>query len=277
LVHFNFGGYGNFGSFGNARVESMNCQEIEPSLAPYVDGECPAPERSGVEAHLAACPFCRAKVATERASHELLRARCRDLRGCAPAALRQRCAAQRAAGHRGILRRQPWLSLSLAATLVLAIGVFLLFGLGSSVDTYAAQLAVDHLKCFQFPPAAASGDIAAIGREWQVAHGWPLRVAAPSASEHLELLGIRRCGSSHGSVAHVLYRWRGRPLSLYVLNARVEHVAAGEHDPIAHDAVKKLGQQEIVWSDKGRTYAVVARAPLADVQQVALYVRRRIE
>jgi anti-sigma factor RsiW len=257
----------------------MNCGDIEPSLAAYVDGECPAPERSGVEAHLALCPSCRAKVATERASHELLRARCRDLRGCAPAALRQRCAAQRAlvAGRRGVLKRQPWLQLSLAATLVLAIGVFLLFGLGSSVDTYAAQLALDHLKCFQFPPTAASGDIAAIGREWQVANGWPLRVAAASESEHLELLGIRRCGSSHGSVAHVLYRWRGQPLSLYVLNARVEHVADGEHDPIAHDAVKKLGEQEIIWSDKGRTYAVVARAPLNDLHQVALYVRRRIE
>jgi anti-sigma factor RsiW len=256
-----------------------NCQDIESSLAAYVDGECAALERTGVEAHLDVCPSCRARVASERATHELLRARCRDLRGCAPQALRERCAAQRllAAGRAGILGRRPWVPLSLVATLMLATGVLFLFGWGSSVETYAAQLALDHIKCFQFPPTAVAGDVEAIGREWQAAHGWPLRVPPPSAPQHLELVGVRRCGSSEGRVAHVLYRWRGQPLSLYVLNDRVAHVADSSHDSTAHDAVRKLGEQEIIWSQKGWTYAVVARAPLADLQQVALYVRRRIE
>jgi hypothetical protein len=159
---------------------------------------------------------------------------------------------------------------------VLATSVFLIFGIGSTVETYAAQLALDHLKCFQFPPDMTA-DIEVIGHNWQAANGWPLKVAAASEAEHLELLGIRRCGSSQGHVAHVLYRWRGEPLSLYVLNGRVEHVAEDDHDPMAHDAVKKLGEQEIIWSNRGRTYAVVARASLADLEQVALYVRRRIE
>jgi anti-sigma factor RsiW len=256
----------------------MVCRDIEPMLAAYVDGECQALERSGVEAHLAACPACRAKVASERATHELLRARCQNLRGCAPAALRQRCAAQRAraAGRKPLVRR-PWVSLSLAATVLLAMSVFLLFGIGSTVETYAAQLALDHLKCFQFPADLATGDVEVIGHNWQSVNGWPLKVAAASPAEHLELLGVRRCGSSQGRVAHVLYRWRGEPLSLYVLNARVEHVAVDDHDPMAHDAVKKLGEQEIIWSNRGRTYAVVARASLTDLEQVALYVRRRIE
>jgi anti-sigma factor RsiW len=256
-----------------------SCRDIETVLAAYVDDECAATERGDVEEHLAECPACRARVASERATHELLRARCQSLRGSAPADLRQRCVAQRAlaGGRKSILRRGPWVPLSLAATLVLATSVFLLFGLGSTVETYAAQLALDHLKCFQFPPDARSVDVDAIGRDWQVANGWPLRVAAPSATEHLELLGVRRCGSTHGRVAHVLYRWRGQPLSLYVLNDRVDDLAEDSADLASHNAVKKLGEQEIIWSSKGRTYAVVSRASLEDLQQVALYVRRRIE
>jgi anti-sigma factor RsiW len=255
-----------------------NCEEIEASLAAYVEGQCAPAERAGVDAHLGACPPCRARVASERVTHELLRARCRDLRGRAPAALRERCAAQRAlsAGRSAMSSRRPWVPLSVAATLVLATSAVFLFGWGSTVETYAAQLAADHIKCFQFPPAAAVADVDAIGRDWQAAHGWPLKVAPASAPEHLELLGVRRCASTEGRVAHVLYRWRGEPLSLYVLNDLIEHVPEGTGEPMAHEAVRKLGEQEIIWSQGGRTYAVVARAPIEELQQVARYVRLRV-
>jgi anti-sigma factor RsiW len=32
-----------------------------------------------------------------------------------------------------------------------------------------------------------------------------------------------------------------------------------------------------MWSDRGRTYAIVARASASDLQRVAAHVRRRIE
>jgi anti-sigma factor RsiW len=255
------------------------CREIEQTLTAYVDGECAGVERSSVEAHLAECPRCKARVTKEQAAHDLVRSRCSDLRGCAPAALRDRCAAQRSAvaGHARVAARRTWLRLSVAASVVLAAGVFLLFGLGSSVETYAAQLAADHIKCFQFPPDAASADIDALGRDWQAANGWPLRLAPSSAPDQLQLVGIRRCGSTRGRVAHILYRWRGEPLSVYVLNDRVEHAVDASLGADAHNAVRKLGEQEIIWSAKGRTYAVVARAPVEELRQVALYVQRRIE
>src|SRR5687767_15831779 len=78
------------------RVRSMaNCREIEERLAAYVDGEVAAPDRSTIDAHLERCPPCRTRAAAERATHELLLARQDRLRGCAPEALRRRCAAQR--------------------------------------------------------------------------------------------------------------------------------------------------------------------------------------
>src|SRR6187549_3627090 len=72
---------------------------------------------------------------------------------------------------------------------------------------YAAQLAADHLKCFQFPPdAAAPPDVTLLGKTWQATAGWALKIAASTPTEQLQLLGVRRCGSSRGRVAHVFYK-----------------------------------------------------------------------
>jgi len=66
--------------------------------------------------------------------------------------------------------------LSLVASLLLVAAVFLVFGWGSSVETYAAQLAADHLKCFQFPPDPTSAvDVTMVAKTWQKTAGWPLK------------------------------------------------------------------------------------------------------
>ncbi len=252
-----------------------NCRDIESKLAEYVDREQAAEARLAIEAHLKACPPCRARALGEQAAHDLLCARRVGLRGCAPAELRRRCAAQRRGFHgAGHMMRRPWMPMSVAASVVVAVGIFLLFGWGSSVETYAAQLAADHLKCFQFPPdASSSPDVTLVGKTWQQTAGWALKVAASSPSEQLQLLGVRRCGSSRGRVAHIFYRWRGQPLSVYVLNYRFDRTADAAHD---HD-VNRLGEHAIVWTARERTYAVVASRRLPDLQHAAVYVRRSVE
>jgi hypothetical protein len=159
----------------------------------------------------------------------------------------------------------------------MAAALFFMFGWGTSVETYAAQLAVDHLKCFQFPPDSPMADAAALGSTWQASYGWPLKVAATAPRENLELLGVKRCGSTRGRVAHILYKWRGHPLSVYVLNGTFEGVPGAGHDTHAHETVNRFGEDAIVWANRGRTYAVVAQQRVPDLQQVAAYVRRTIE
>ena len=252
-----------------------NCRDIEPKLAEYVEGTQPLSERAAVDAHLESCSHCRARAGGERAAHALVCAKRDALRVIAPGSLHERCAAQRLAGRRSAaaMSRRPWVPLSLAASFLLAAGLFLVFGWGSSVETYAAQLSADHLKCFQFARVEASGDITLIGHNWQKSNGWGLKVAASSPAERLQLLGVRRCGSTRGRVAHILYKWRGEPLSVYVLNSRFDHTPAAAH---GHDVIR-LGEHAIVWTDHDRTYAVVANRRLGDLPRVAAYVRRSIE
>ncbi len=253
-----------------------NCREIEAKLAEYVDGHQAEAERAAVERHLQSCPPCRTRAAGERTAHDLVCARRDTLRAPAPGHLRERCAAQRQAARppAAVFARTPWVRFSLAASVLLAAGLFVLFGWGSSVETYAAQLSADHLKCFQYPPEATSApDVTLLGRTWQTQSGWGLKVASSSTMEGLTLLGIRKCGSSRGRVAHIFYRWHGEALSVYVLNHRFDQSANAAHD---HD-VNRLGEHAIVWTEHDRTYAVIADHRLPDLQRVATYVRRSIE
>lgn len=250
----------------------MRCQDLDPVLAPYVDNEAAPQERAAVDAHLSACPPCRGRVAGERAARLVLQSRRGTLRTCASQALRTRCAnLSRATTTRreasAVLKRQ-WVPLSLAATLVLAVAGVFLVGLSDRVEVFAAQLALDHVKCFKFiPDRITKGDAAEVGREWTTRRGWALNVPSSAPEHHLELLGVRRCGSTSGSVAHVLYRWRGEPLSVYVLPGNIDAT-----HPVQR-VVDTLGHEAIVWTKKGRTYAVIARGSRDELARVATYVK----
>jgi anti-sigma factor RsiW len=254
-----------------------DCRDVEPLMTPYVDGEAQPAERASVDAHIKACPPCREAVADERTAREVLHARREELRASAPEMLRRRCAAQTASMPRSAaaprpsgLMRRSWLPLSLAATLVLTIAAVFLYGLNNRVEALAAQLAVDHVKCFQFVPDHSTVDPGAAGLAWARTQGWALRVPSSAPDRQLVLLDVRRCWSTDGITAHMLYRWRGEPLSVYVLNG----VPARSFEV---RTVDKLGQEEIMWSRGGRTYAIVARGRRADLQQVVAYVQQSVE
>ena len=82
----------------------------------------------------------------------------------------------------------------------------------------ARGLAVDHVKCFQFAPDHAEIDATLAAATWQRRYGWSLTVPRSEPVEQLELLDVRRCMSIEGASAHILYKWRGSPLSVYVIN-----------------------------------------------------------
>jgi anti-sigma factor RsiW len=250
------------------------CQDLDPLFAPYADGDVAPADRASVEAHLERCPPCRERVAEQRTVRAALTA-CRPaLRPCASEHLRARCAghARRAAVGRfpfaltGAARR--WVPLSLAATLLLAVAGAFVFGLNDKVEALAAQLTLDHVTCFQFAPERLShADASTASRDWTAAQGWPIQVPASSAHEGLELLGIRRCSMSSGRVAHVMYKWRGAPLSVFVLPRTLRRMRDQQ------EIVEKFGHEAIMWTDADRTYVVLARGRPAELAPLVGYVR----
>ena len=184
-----------------------NCRDIESQLAAYVDGEARPPSARRRDApralsrRAAAGPGRRASgarsvcVAPRGAARLRARGAAPPLRGAAPGRGRPPES----------LDAAPWCRCRSPPRSCSPRRCSLLFGWGSSVETYAAQLGADHLKCFQVPAAAPplARRRRCSGKTWQAANGWPLKVAATSASEQLQLLGVRRCGSSRGRVAHI--------------------------------------------------------------------------
>jgi hypothetical protein len=158
--------------------------------------------------------------------------------------------------------------LSLAATLLIAVAGTFMFGLNEPVEALAAQLTLDHVRCFQFAPERlAHVDPATAGRDWAAAQGWSLQIPASYPGTQLELLGVRRCLLRGGRVAHVMYRWRGAPLSVFIVPRTIRTSPRGDA------IVEKFGHEARVWSAGDRTYVVLARGRPSDLDPVVGYVK----
>ena len=253
--------------------EIKTCRELEEHLAPYVDGEETPGARRSVEAHLAACPPCLEHANAESAARTLVREHRGELRVGAPAALRERCAAlsalaeagaaQAARGRSVMSAVRRWAPLSLAATLVLAVAGVFVFGLNDRVQALAASLTIDHVKCFKIRGGPAHMDPSMASRDWVQDQGWALAVPKSEPAQQLTLVDVRRCFSSDGRAAHMMYTWRGAPLSLYVMQKSIGH----------DRAVDKMGHEAVIWCANNRTYAVVAEGHPSDLATVVDYMK----
>lgn len=252
-------------------TDSRRCRELEPTLAPYVDGESAADERASVEAHLERCPPCRDRVAGERAVRDVLHARRDELRPSASDPLRARCAAhagQMPARPAPVSRVRRLVPLSLAATLLLAIGGIFAFGVNH--EAIAAQLALDHLKCFDVIGEDGPVDAASAAAAWAAERDWTIAVAPSSPELGLQLVGVRRCFSTDGAAAHCMYRWRDQDLSVYIVPHPLQTLGTAEQ------AVEKFGHRAIMWRSADRTYFIVTRGRRDGLDAVAAHIRRSV-
>jgi len=156
-----------------------------------------------------------------------------------------------------------WVPLSLAATLVLAVAGVFLFGLNDRVEALAGSLAIDHVKCFKVEGTDRHPSAALAEEHWQKDQGWPIVVPETAPSEQLKLVDVRRCFTTDGRSAHMMYTWRGAPLSLYVLPENVGR----------DRVVDKMGHEAIIWCANSRTYAVVAEGHPQDITRIVDYMK----
>ena len=155
-----------------------------------------------------------------------------------------------------------WVPLSLAATLVLAVAGVFVFGLNDRVEALAASLALDHVKCFKVTDRPSpSPSLAA--HDWQQDQGWPIVIPQSEPAQQLTLVDVRRCFTTDGRSAHMMYTWHGAPLSLYVL----------PEDVGRDSVVDKMGHQAVIWCANRRTYAIVADGHPQDLSRVVEYLK----
>ena len=154
-----------------------------------------------------------------------------------------------------------------AAMVVLTIGAVLLpVATVRSTAVLAAQLALDHLKCFTIDGDADGEPIPAAQAEATLKQEFDFTVTVPASldAEKLELMAVRRCLYGDGRAAHVLYRLDGEPVSLFII--------PGLTRPAAE--LSLFGHEQVVWTAGDRTYMLIARATTRDnLARVASYLQ----
>ena len=255
-----------------------SCHEIDPLFTPFVDGQLERDERAEVEAHLAACPPCRDRADAEHTVHAVVRSRAEALSGRAPGSLLARCASivgprvspaplaelRAALVGQGAMRR--WVPLSLAATMLLGIGGVFMSGMNNRADAaFAAQLALDHTRCFELSKATP-GSLAPRQAEARFREEYGLQVSVPASTPdpEIELQDVRRCEYAHGEMAHVLYRREGRPLSLFV----VPDTRRRER------SLEIMGHDAVIWTGQDRTYVLMGQEGQAEMLKVVGLMRQ---
>ena len=253
-----------------------SCHDVDVIMTGYVDGEVAAEEAAGVEAHLAVCPACRERASTEGTVRWLLRAKAATLGERASPGLRARCIAATPRGSAASVRGESeaggvwrdrvagWVPLSMAATVLLAVGAVFIVGQNKQLEAaFAAQLALDHERCFtQVEDIVAGFDQARAAVV--LAEDLGIDSTVPAESSDFDVLDVRQCLYDEGAMAHVLCEWRGQPVSLFVVPGR----SSGEQilEIVGHDAV--------IWSGGDNTYVLVAEQGPVEIGQVAEYVRQ---
>jgi anti-sigma factor RsiW len=234
-----------------------SCREIDPLLTPYIDGETTAAERTMVGAHLTGCPPCRHRVEAEQAAREAVRARVS--RPCAPEHLRKRC--RKTATPLGRLTSTYSSStLSMFAVVIVVAGGVSVYGLTRlSPSLLAAQLALDHVKCFSIHESTTPLDVTTAEHQLAEQYGWELPVPVAPASDGLQLVGVRRCFCGEGPAIHLMYRHRGDPLSLYLI----------PNDARASVSTEVFGHDALMWSNQNTTFVLLGKETPGELRQLA--------
>jgi hypothetical protein len=213
-------------------MTNTNCEHLQPLLAACADGAASEADRALVTTHVQTCAACAHALQVQRLMHQTMARRGRATADVAPPGLRTRIAANLAAERSPVIDvgwRTRLSAFAAAAVVVLALGAVALPVItGRSTVVLAAQLALDHLKCFTIDGHDHGEELTVAEAEAELLndYGWQLSVPRSAGADHGRLLAVRRC--------------------LY-----------GER-PV--DQLSLLGHDEVVWNANGRTFMLVGNA-----------------
>jgi anti-sigma factor RsiW len=246
-----------------------DCRRTEERLTPYTDDALPSAERAVVERHLEKCPPCRTAAEHEQGGRTLLRERAAQLKAeAAPPAFRTRCAAlaREHCGKRSMVWWRGGVVGGLVTAAVMIVAGLALFSFATrQFDTVlAAQLTLDHVKCFRaFAPSHLEQvNATQIEDQLEADYGWDVHIPPSSPENGVELIGARRCLYADGAVPHVMYRVGGQDVSLYMLEGVQRRPAE----------LLTWGHNARVWSRGATTYVLVSSPGSQDLTRAVRYV-----
>ena len=224
------------------------------------------------------------RVEAERAVRALMQARRADLSAApAPPSLKARCAelasrkaavvpfpvhAPAAAASRPGAWRARLAPVALAASVVLAAGGLLLYqATRSSARVLAAELTADHEKCVGLNAVLGTNHTPdTVEAAMLSGFGWSMRLPDTSPGSDVALVGSRWCLYGEGKAAHIMFRHRGEPVSLFMLPGETRTA----------EQVEVLGHRARIWSEGDRTFVLLAGQSEQGLDQMAALVRTTV-
>ena len=239
------------------------CREVLSGVHAYLDNELLPREALAYERHLMECAACRAQ-------YERLCAVADAVRGARPlyepspgsyAAARAllldapRCPARAAMPLAGV-------ATALCLVAVARVGIWT-----RPAETYGEFAARSHLDL-----ARSAGDLDVVSAQPEVVADWlarrlrfrpglPSRAPSPRDGESYNLVGARLIRFAGHDVAYVLYRMKGKPVSLLMTAATGRAQADGEvlrSGNLDFGFTSRNGLDLITWTDRGVDYCLVS-------------------
>jgi len=95
---------------------------------------------------------------------------------------------------------------------------------------------------------------------------WPMQLPDTAGHQDVNLVGSRPCLSGEAKVAHIMYRYHGQPVSLFML----------PRERRAPESVQVLGHRARIWSEGDRTFVLVGDQGDAGLDEMTALVRTTI-
>jgi len=253
---------------------TMDCKELERSIDAYLDGEFDARERAEADAHLAACPPCRARAEAQGRMREAVRARLREAMsppaaaGQAPPALRARIV-EAIARRRRPLWRRALAPIPVATLAACAAGALLVLATHGADDALAEEAARSHHRALPLEILSASVGEASIPA-W-FADKLDFKPSPPRfRADGVRLVGARLDHLREWPAAYMRYELpRGNGGLFIVDDPQRRFGAAGREvkvgSRVVHLAASR-GYNVAVWRDGEIVYSLVS-----DLDEAALY------
>jgi anti-sigma factor RsiW len=248
----------------------MNCAEIRPRIALYVDREVTGAEALEFEAHLTDCAECRC-------AYEGLRGTVDAVRGARPlyeVPERSYAAVQGMVAQWERWRRQRRWVPAAAAAMLLAAAIAWVSGARAGYERFAAQAHHSYARG-AFPLDVASS-------QPQVVSDWleprvPFHLTLPNYPEggpkRYALLGARLMQYRGDDVAYLAYEMDRKPISLFISSSSRIMLSGGESyqsGGLTFYFSAEQGLRIITWKDKGLTYAQVSDLDVKGVDSCAI-------